>query len=314
MKKQIIGTLLASAVILAAVGAAGFLNDRMEATDGEVTVHISEKATIVEITNPLDGAVITDPNYTVQVNTINAEELRFYNCYGAEIAICGQVNPANPNGVGYVSSATVATPGAWSTENFDASFSTSQEGAHRLMAIGYNNIGGTMTQAGVGDYVDVNFFNEHAPSLTVGIPGGSYAGGVWTLPKGNTFQVAVSYNDVNSLGLKINGQEVDTSSCVITVPGSGMVVCTVNKDSFPANEDGSVVITVSGKDGDGNVVVSTTIRARMPVETEPEVPDTGLGGGWFTFAREDMFLGGVVALLALGLMTVYILFRRSAKA
>lgn len=312
MKKQIIGTVLASAVILAAVGAAGFVNDKMSATDGLVEVSILPTAVVYSIVDPLDGAVITDTNYTVRVDTIRNEELRFFNCYGAEIATCGQ--PNGGNGVGYVSSTTIDDPAAWSEQHFNADFLPGQEGEHRLMVIGY--IDGVAVD--MGRYVDVNYFRQHDPSLTVEIPGGTVSNGVTTLPEGDTFQIKVSYNDVNSLGVNINGKDVDTSSCTITNPVSGMVTCTVKKSDYPADKDadgnvtGKVTIVVSGKDADGNVVVTKKINAIDPDAVE--VPNTGVAGGLFTLAREDMFLGGVVALLAIGLMTVYILFRRSSRA
>lgn len=317
MKKQIIGTMLASAAILTAVGAAGFLNDKSSADGGMtgiVEITIQSTAAIYEITDPLDGATITNNNYTVKVSTIRNEQLKFYNCYGAQISICGQVTPEAPNGVGYVSNTTIADPAATTVQEFNADFLNEQEGQHRLMVIGY--IGGLPVDN--GRYVDVNFARQHQPSMTVAIPGSTTANGVTTLPKGDSFQVKISYNDLNSVGLEINGKGMDTSSCVISNPVSGMVTCTVKKSDVPVDKDadgkatGKMTIVVTGKDAGGNVVVSKTINTIDPDAVE--TPNTGANGGFFAIANEDMFLGGVVALLALGLATVYILFRRSSKA
>lgn len=308
MKKQIIGTMLASAVILAAIGAAGFANDQMKANSAPIDVTVLPQNAAYSITDPLSGAIITDPNYVIKVETIHNEELRYFNCYGAQIATCGQ--PDGGNGVGYVSSLTVGDPNAWTTQTFDADFQAGQEGQHRLMVVGY--IGGVAVDN--GRYVDVSFFNSHAPGLIVqDIPGGSYnaADSVWTLPEGNYFDVTVSYNDLNSIGMTVNGKAVDTSNCQPVNTLSGMVTCRISKSDFPADEEhGTVTIVVTGKDAAGNVVTTVTINA---IDPDIDAPNTGAAGGSFTFAHEDIFLAGVVALLAIGLVTVYILFRRSSS-
>ncbi|MCL2002084.1 hypothetical protein FWG76_01620 [Candidatus Saccharibacteria bacterium] len=314
MKKQIIGTMLASAVILTAVGAAGFLNEKMEAApgiSGIVEVSVAPRTAQWSITDPIPGQVITDPNYTVKVDTINSDELRFFNCYGAEIADCSL--PNGGNGVGYVSSVNISSWGTWTTQTFDADFQPGQEGLHLLCAVGY--------MAGVAQgnarCVEVSFFRQHEPSLTVQIPGSTVKDGETFLPEGDNFQLEVAYNDVSSIGLNINGKEFTpeqlASMCTpITNSLSGLVRCTIPKSSFPHNEDGSVKIVITGKDATGTVVASKTIEAVDPDEID--VPPTGLGGGLTMFANEDLFLGGVVALLAMGLATVYILFKRASKA
>ncbi|MDR0980091.1 MAG: hypothetical protein LBM12_03015 [Candidatus Nomurabacteria bacterium] len=334
MKKQIIGTMLASAVILAAVGATGVVNDRMSAaTDVEISVEVLPSNVSYEITDPVNGATITDPNYALKVRTIRNASMKFYNCYGSQIADCGKVMDGYPNGVGYISATTINNPDEWSNIEFNASFLRTEQGQHRLMVIGFDADDVAVDQ-GTSVYVNYVYSNPNPnppvnpnppapepakPTLTVEVVGGTEKDGAIVLPKGDNIQIKVSYSDIAKLGVGAGDKDL-TGSCqpIPADKNSGMITCTIpKKDLFNYIKEGNYYVgrmslVLFGKDKDGNVLVTKTIN--LVDISDIDAPNTGLNEGFLAVANEDLFLGGVVALLAMGLMTVYILFRRANKA
>jgi len=322
MKKQIVGTVLASAVILAAVGAAGFMNERMSAEGGDANLEISVAALnpSYSITDPHSGAIITYPNYPVEVETIRIETMRFYSCFGAAmIATCGDYDGGD--GVGFVSSQDVANPDIWSTLFFDPNFNMTEEGEHRIGVIGFNEVGGVLTAVDLGRWVNIFIVNPDGPEpaapgmIVHEVVGGTLLpGGVWELPHDSDwFDVILSYNDMQSIdSVTINGVEVPFSNCAISIEASGQLTCRIDKSEYAMDdEEGRATVVICGTGVDGTRVC-VTMQAIDPDAID--VPDTGVGGGFLLMANEDAFLAVVVALLTMGLATVYILFRRASRA
>ncbi|MCL2371198.1 hypothetical protein FWC63_00415 [Candidatus Saccharibacteria bacterium] len=316
MKKQIIGTVLASAVILAAVGAAGFMNDRMEAgSDGAVEVSIVPPNASCTVNDPLGGnagqplenlATISVSNYPIQVSTVRSNEIRYFLCHGADIANCGI------GGVGLMETRSVSAINVWTNETFVANFNLSNEGRNRIVIVGYIN--GVEATRCSSDVNIVDPAHALAPGMVVqDIPGGHLLpGGIWELPEGDLFDVVLSYNNMEDIdSVTINGVEVPFSNCVIVNQTSGQVRCRIDKSDYPENEDGIATIVICGTGTNGERVC-VTINTIDPDAID--VPDTGVGGGFLTMASEDAFLAIIVALLAMGLATVYILFRRASRA
>jgi hypothetical protein len=202
---------------------------------------------------------------------------------------------------------------------FDPNFNMTEEGEHRIGVIGYNDVGGVLTAVDLGRWVNIYIVNPDGPEpaepgmIVHDIVGGTLRpDGTWELPEGDWFDVILSYNDMESIdSVTINGVEVPVSNCDISIEASGQLTCRINKSDYPADEDGKATIVICGTGTDGEKVC-ITINAIDPDVIE--VPPTGIGGGFLLMANEDIFLASVVALLAMGLATVYILFRRASRA
>ncbi|MCL2095236.1 hypothetical protein FWH13_03945 [Candidatus Saccharibacteria bacterium] len=298
MKKKLLGIFLASVSVLAAIGAAGVVNQTIGASPGEVPVLVQVgNQMLFSIIDPVDtfGTPTTSTSpYDVQISWSNVSRLTAWSCSGAEIPTC-------PTGVAPAGSVDLS--GITGIATIPVDFSNGP-GLYRIFVMGYDSHG---VAVNAGSWVEINYLPETVdqPSIILqSINGQPITDQGETTISSNEVELVLSYANTQQIEILENGNPVSLTDCVPADPVAGTLRC---KFVLSGPTDGAVhnlVIRYLGTDG-----VWYTHSFRIIVD-DADVPGTGmLRIGGMAIGREDLLVSALVLIVAIAVMTFYFALR-----